>query len=327
MKYLRIALIFVLLLTAPLSTAWTLLTPNDRGSVHHYGAVMFTRRNPGTYSGNHHASRETSWGDSSRWIVHATRPDSNIETIMIGPLTLGEFIPGCSDEDTVKFHFELVAAFNDSLIDSLRDFTSEPLAVSPTLFIPYEGVGPYYGYTERYFFSSMTRLQSNGWDDFVPSINEHIQLNRAFIIRMVPEPGSGVILRDWNDFYAGPILSFSLDLDAEEEWLDIGDSRIVYLSPSDAAGFHGVLLRGDWQREWGQSARLRLSGFRNDSLRSWREISVPFQELQLTGNFIVGIRPEYLQQFPYMTWVANRYPGNPQTIPWRCDTLTAYWQP
>jgi hypothetical protein len=118
-----------------------------------------------------------------------------------------------------------------------------------------------------------------------------------------------------------------MNVNAEDEFLDIGDSRIIFLDPSEVSGFHGLVLRGDWQRDWGRTERMWVSGVKNDTVRTWRQLTIPFQESQSSGSFIVGIQPTLLQQYPSLTWIANLYPGDPETIPCRGDTLTAYWRP
>jgi hypothetical protein len=143
----------------------------------------------------------------------------------------------------------------------------------------------------------------------------------------MPESGSGVVLRDWSDF-GGFVLSWSQNVNAEENpWIDEGDSRIVLLTNGDVSSFHGGIIRGKWEREWGRSGRLALHAYGPDSLqRAWREIPIPFQEMQLSGSFIIGILPELMQQFPSLAWVALPYYGITETISCRGDTLTAHWQ-
>ena len=191
--------------------------------------------------------------------------------------------------------------------------------------IPYLGCNN--GFTQRRFYSSLSRLQGNSWDDFLPRLTEYIPPNGAFVIRIVQEDGSGVLVSvpSYSQFGA---LSYSMDADAEASFLDDGDARIQYLSPAEAPDYNGLVLRGRWRRVWGMEARVLIWGMQNGEIPLWRAVSIPFQENQLAGDFALSIDP-FL--FPNYRWLlfegrANSASGCTE-VQSRCDFLHLHWQP
>jgi hypothetical protein len=259
----------------------------------------------------------------------------DIESLVIGPLYLTEFVPNCSEADTVVFHFELSVASDSNGFDPHWDFASQPRAVSPEIHIPWDGtyynerLYPYAPCTPRTFFASLSRPQGNGWDDFVNEINALQPNARYFILRIVPDSSSGVLLADQTYLWNTPALWYSQNLQLETDLLDSGDVRISYLTPQAALSYHGLVLRGRWSREWGMNADIILN-----YINHWgdeiflKAIALPFRDNVLHGDFAIAIDSSFWQQHRVFTieGYSEQY-FNWEFAACRADSLRLYYQP
>jgi hypothetical protein len=303
------------LILAALALAWMPVNVNDTGSLNDDGFHRWVTR------GHDLSSRRSLFGRESRFFIHFLRPEvDDIETVMLGDLRFNEFLPPCADRDTLRGRF--VMAFSGSVeeVDTMWDWNSEPVWTSPPVAIPYTG------YTTRYFFSSRSRLQGNAWDQLVTQLDTLFGTDppSPIVIRFMPEGQSGFIINDAVQPFS---MAYSTDLSQETDFLDVGDTRIRYLSPAEALAFHGSVIRGISKRDPWTSQRALFHFFLPGGIDlAPKELTIPWLEDQTRLTIYLGLTPEFVAQYPTVTYYAN---GRPPEVPTQCrvDTLTTYYRP
>lgn len=295
--------------------AWTPVEVNDTGSLNDDGLHRWVYR--GHYMLPHDFSSRTSlFGRESKFFIHFLRPAEAMETVMIGDLRFSEFLPPCADEDTLRGRFEMAFSFRVDEVDT-NDWNTEPVWTSPSIGIPFVG------YTPRYFFSSLSRTQGNAWDQMVTQINSIFLPGDPIIIRFIPEGESGFLINDEAQPFS---LAYTTDLTQEPAFLDIGDTRIRYLSAAERPSFHGLVIHGTATRDPWTSQRALFRFFSSGGAEvTTKEVAVPWLEDQTRKTVYLGLTPEFVAQHPSLTFYAN---GRPEEEPTTCrvDTLKSYYQ-
>ena len=227
----------------------------------------------------------------------------------------------CGELVPPRFRIEITIGTSSAHLDSVRDKNSPAIFRSDVLMIPFIGVGDS-TYTDRMFYSSVDRSQGSDIDNFVPFINQSLLHGDPFVIRIVPEAGSGIIVSDAYDF--GLTVTYDSPSAADK-----GDPICVrWIQRPDA--FHGLMLSGRFNRQLGTDAFISLSAFYRADLDNpvfSRGISIPVPDSVLSGVFNV----ELCEDAPYI--YGYKYPMNiwgvlDSTLPVTCraDSLILHWK-
>jgi hypothetical protein len=307
-----ILVFLITILLAANCLAWTPVNVNDRGMLNHDGLRHWVNRGNGL-SDYTFSSRTTLFGRESKFFYHFLRPEADIETIMIGDLRFNEFLPPCADEDTLSGRFEMAHSYGIGHVDSILDWDSNPEWMSPIIHFPMTG------YTNRFFFSSLSRTQGNDWDDMVTQINR-LPPGTPLVLRFVPSGQSGFLINAEDQPFR---MAYTTDLAQETSFLDIGDPRIQYLAPEVVANFHGPVIRGLATRDPWTGGRAIFRFFAGNTEVASKEIALAWPEHQTRTNICIGLIPDFLMEYPNLTISANGQEG----ATCRVDSLTIYCQP
>lgn len=308
-----ILVFFTTILLAANGAAWTPVNVNDSGMLNFDGLRNWAWRG-NVAQGYTFSSRTTLFGRESKFFIHFLRPEEDMETVMIGDLRFNEFLPPCAEADTLSGRFEMARSFGIGRVDVVLDWDSEPVWTSPVVHIPYTG------YTTRFFFSSLSRLQDNAWDEMVSQINL-FDIGDPIILRFVPIGESGFLINGDAQLFC---MAYTTDLSQETFFLDFGDPRIQYLSPAESQAFRGLVIHGVATRDpWtGQRALFRFFLPGGAEIGS-KEIALPWPEDQTHMNIQIGLTPDFLSDYPSLTILAN----GQETATCRVDTLKSFYQP
>ncbi|MBU1984205.1 hypothetical protein KJ815_07335, partial [bacterium] len=155
--------------------------------------------------------------------------------------------------------------------------------------------------------------------------NEVFESGYFGVIRFVPLDGAGFLI---DDRIVTAHLAYSTDTDTETDFLDVGDPRIVYLSPEERPTFQGTVIGGICCRLPGTGQRARFSLYLPSSqFLCTKEITVPWaSEAELRTLVYIGITPGFTDGHPTASIVGNeRQEGEPTQC--RIDSLWARPQP
>jgi hypothetical protein len=319
MKTKTLLLFAVLLLTAQALFAWETVLINDMATVRaDVGRVCKVTRNTADLHGGTNL-----YSQSQTPIIHFQVPANigQMETVMLDGAYFTRRNPPCTNADTVAGTWYWAFSFYADGIDSVEDRVSDPID-SADVIIPPTGTTP------RTFYSSLSRLQHNHWDHFLPNLVNDFQAGSWVVLRFVPRIQSGVSIN------ASQIsMKVSTDADAEAWGLDWGDPLVQYLGNDSTClnGYHGLVIcvnrveRTPWTSE-----RLQLNFTYNLNLEpfSSRFIMPAWtNENQTIGKIYLGLPMSYIQQHPRMYYYANSYWTIPEGIKCRGETVVTKMQP